>query len=47
MSHPRQSRVKADLLDFVCAAQEEVDDAVGHNAVGESLDGVVEAPPHV
>lgn len=47
VSHPCQSRVEADLLDFVCAGQEEVDDAVGHNAVGESLDGVVEAPPHV
>lgn len=47
VGHPCQSGVKADLLDFVRAGQEEVDDAVGHNAVGESLDGVVEAPPHV
>ena len=47
VSHPGEARVEADLLDFVCASQEEVDDSVGHDAVGESLDAVVEAPPHV
>lgn len=47
VSHPCEPRVKADLLDFVCASQEEVDDAIGHDAVGESLDDIVKAPPHV
>lgn len=47
VSHPGEARVKADLLDFVGASQEEINDAVGHHAVGESLDNVVEAPPHV
>lgn len=47
VSHPGEARVKADLLDFVCASQEEVDDSIGHHAVGETLDDVVEAPPHV
>lgn len=47
MSYPGEARVKADLLDFVGASQEEVDDPVSHNTVGEALDGVMKASPHV
>ena len=47
MSHPSQPRVEAHLLDLVGARQEEVDHPVCHHAVGETLDGVVEAPAYV
>lgn len=47
MSYPGEARVKADLLDFVGAGQEEVNDPVSHYAVGEALDDVVKPSPHV
>lgn len=47
MGHSGKPRVKADLLHFVRASHEEVDDPVGHHAVGEALDDVMETPPHV
>jgi len=42
-----QPWVKADLLDFVSACQEEVNDTVGHNTVGEVLNDVMISSPHV
>lgn len=47
VGHPGKARVKADLLDFVCASHEEVNDPVSHNTVGEALDDVMKSSPHV
>lgn len=47
MSHPGQAGVKANLLDFVSARQEEINDPVRHNTVGKALDDVMKSPPHV
>lgn len=47
VGHPGESWVKADLLDFVCASHEEVNDPVSHNTVGEALDDMMEPPSHV
>lgn len=47
VGHPGKSWVKADLLDFVCASHEEVNDPVSHNTVGEALDDMMESPSHV
>lgn len=47
MSNPGKAGVKADLLHFISAGQEEVDDPVGHHAVREALDDVVKPSPHV
>lgn len=47
VSHPCETWVKSDLLDFVCVSQEEVNDSVSHNAVGEPLDDVMKSSPHV
>lgn len=47
VGHSGQPRVEAHLPHLVGPSHEEVDDAVGHHAVGEALDDVMEAPPHV
>lgn len=47
VSHPGKAWVEADLLDFVCASQEEVNDPVGHNTVGETLDDMMKSSSHV
>lgn len=47
MSYPGEARVKAHLLDFVSASQEEVNDSVSHNAIGDALDDMMKPSPHV
>lgn len=47
VSYPGEAWVKADLLDFLGASQEEVNDSISHDTVGEALDGVMKSSPHV
>lgn len=47
VSHPGEAGVKANLLDFVGACQEEIYDPVCHNTVGETLYDVMKSSPHV
>lgn len=47
VSYPGEARVEADLLDFVGASQEEVNDPVSYHTVGEALDDVMKPSPHV
>lgn len=47
VSHSGKAWVEADLLDFVSACQEEVNDPISHNTVGEALDDMMKSSSQV